>query len=253
MAGTRGLPPMTHLVLHPASLESDRARLVALEAELTAREEVLDALKTELRQLQTRYLQEIGPLYAELATLEASVIEIEIRAGLRPPPIVIDEAPDGSDEAGGVSCSNPAAPSGDLKRMFRDLARSIHPDLAMDDPARNRRHSLMAEANRAYAERDEDRLRLILRAWERQADVSMDEDAPDERTRLLRRMAAIDERLVAIDAESADLRRSAIWRLHGKIAEAKAQGWNLFAEMMLQVKKDIARARARLASLQRPS
>lgn len=241
---------MTHLVLHPASLESERARLAELEADLAARESALATLATELSDLQTQYLREIGPLYAELATLEASVIEIEIRLGLRPPPAIVDEPP-GDPEADEAACVSPSAPSGDLKRIFRDLARSIHPDLAMDEPTRNRRHSLMAEANRAYAERDEDRLRLILRAWERQADAPLDDTSGDERTRLVRRMAIIDERIVAIDADMADLRRSAIWRLHHKVTEARAQGWSLFAEMMLQVRKDIDRARRRLTSLQR--
>jgi hypothetical protein len=47
------------------------------------------------------------------------------------------------------------------------------------------------------------------------------------------------------------LRTSAIWRLKGKIDAAKTQGWDLFGEMILQVKREIARANARLASLAR--
>jgi hypothetical protein len=44
--------------------------------------------------------------------------------------------------------------------MFQDVARAVHPDALPDaqhdERTRYRRHSLMAEANRAYAERDED-------------------------------------------------------------------------------------------------
>jgi hypothetical protein len=32
--------------------------------------------------------------------------------------------------------------------MFRDIAKAIHPDRAHNSAARDRRHSLMAEANR---------------------------------------------------------------------------------------------------------
>jgi hypothetical protein len=237
--------------LQPIPLDADRARLSALEAQLAGREQELDALKTELRQLQTRYLDEIGPFYAELSTLEAQVVELEVRLGLRPPPLFDEDDEADGEDAPAVSCSSHAAPSADLKRVFRDLAKAIHPDLAMDDRARYRRHSLMAEANRAYAEQDEDRLRLILSAWERNADVAADDGEADAGTRIRRRMARIDERLIAVAAELADLRSSAIWRLKGRIDETRAQGWDLFAEMILQVKREISRATMRLASLRR--
>ena len=82
--------------------------------------------------------------------------------------------------------------------MFRDLAKAVHPDRAPDDRARYRRHSLMAEANRAYAERDEDRLRLILHAWERSPESVLGDDEEGESLRVRRRIAELDERLVAI-------------------------------------------------------
>jgi hypothetical protein len=245
-----------HLVLQPADADSDRARLAALEKKLAQRERELATARVELQQLQSRYLEEIGGFYAQLGALEAAVAEAEILAGLRPPPAQVDaaaeedDAPDDSDEPS-ASCSNRSAPSDNLKRMFRDLAKAIHPDLAADDPARYRRHSLMAEANRAYAERDEDRLRLILGAWERSPESALDEGPEDDRHRVQRRVAAVDARLIAVEAAFADVRASAIWRLKGKIDEARAQGWDLFAEMILQVKREIARATHRLAYLGR--
>ena len=240
--------------LQPTNLDPSRARLADLEVQLASRERDLAAFKSELQQLQTRYLREVGSLYARLTEIEAAVAEAEIRAGLRPPPDVdgLDDAdaPDGPDGAiAAAGCSNRSAPSDDLKRVFRDLAKAIHPDLALDEPARCRRHSLMAEANRAYAERDADRLLLILRAWERSPE-SVPEDDPDaDRLRVQRRMSQIDERLVAIEGEFADLRASAIGRLLHKIADAKRQGWDLFAEMVLQVKRELTRATAQLARL----
>jgi len=56
-------------------------------------------------------------------------------------------------------------------------------------------------------------------------------------------------RMIAIDLEFADLRRSAIWRLKTKIDDARAQGWDLFAEMILSVKREVQRASWRLATL----
>ena len=54
-----------------------------------------------------------------------------------------------------------------IRRLFRDVAKAIHPDLSRDSDARDRRHALMIEANRAYAQGDEQRLRTILQSWER--------------------------------------------------------------------------------------
>jgi hypothetical protein len=54
---------------------------------------------------------------------------------------------------------------------------------------------------------------------------------------------------VELDREFADLQRSAIGRLQRKIDDAKAQGWDLFGEMLRQTRREIATARAKLARL----
>ena len=211
------------------------------------REGELDALKVELQKLQSRYLGEIGSLYRELSELEDQIFEAEVRAGLRPP--AVEQADNDSagtaDAERGFQCANRSQPSDELKRVFRDVAKSIHPDLAADGPEWNRRHSLMAEANRAYAERDEDRLRLILHAWQNDPD-SISDDEPDATTR---RIAILEQQLVVIDAEFAELRKSAIYRLKTKIDSTRAEGWDLFAEMRLQVQSEVGRARASLNKL----
>ena len=177
--------------LEPAAASPSRARVVALEQQLALRDRELTVLKTELLALQDRYLTEIGPLYAELAELDAEVAEVEIRLGLRPAESqeLIDAEDDTEPTAG---CSNLSVPSADLKRIFRDVAKAVHPDRATDDAARFRRHSLMAEANRAYAEQDEDRLRLILRAWEQSPEAIVGETAEALEARLAGRALLLE-------------------------------------------------------------
>lgn len=231
---------------------ASRVRLDELKVELLFREEELAAFKRDLHALQTKYLNEIGVFYAELAPLDVALAEAEIRAGLRPPPADDEDGKlDDSEAPADTTRLARDEPSSDLKRAFRDLAKAIHPDLAFDEAARYRRHSLMAEANRAYAERDEDRLRLILRAWEQSPEAVVGDDDASDEMRAERRSVEITDRLVAIEAEFADLKSSAIYRLKGKIDDAKAQGWDLFAEMRMQVKGEIARTRTRLAKLSR--
>jgi len=246
---------MSDRALTPAptpDLANTRARLAELEVRLAEREAELAAFKTELRGLQDAYLDKMGAWHAQLAELDAAVADAEIRAGLRPAAEPDDPDDAEADEANEDEVrASRAAPSDDLRRVFRDVAKAIHPDLAPNDPTRYRRHSLMAEANRAYANRDEDRLRLILRAWQRHADVLPDDRSGTARDRILRDIADIDARLLAIEMELTDLRRSAIWQLKCKIDGARAQGWDLLSEMAMHIKREISRANARLAMLRR--
>jgi hypothetical protein len=228
-----------------------------LERTVEERERDLLSIKTELQQLQVRYLSELGALYAELNTLDEELAHAEIKAGLRLPDEPELDEPDEPGTSESAGCSSTSAPSSALKAMFRDIARAVHPDAApaahTDERTRYRRHSLMAEANRAYAERDEDRLRLILRAWKLDEDAAVCADPEAERARLHRRAAALTERLAALDADFDDLRSSAIARLKRRIDEARAQGWDLFAEMVRQIKREIATVQAKLARLRRRS
>lgn len=237
--------------LGPAAPSPARARVAALEQQLAERDRALTALKTELLALQDRYLSEIGPLYAELAGLEATVADVEIKLGLRMaesdgPPLEEDEEQDPEPPAG---CGNRSVPSLDLKRIFRDVAKAVHPDLAVDEAARYRRHSLMAEANRAYAEQDEDRLRLILRVSEQSPDAIVGDTPEAVEARLAHRATELEMRLADLEREFAGVRGSAIARLQRRMDETRAQGWDLFAEMLQHVRREIARARARLASI----
>ncbi len=250
---------MSERALTPAASHADlgaaRGRLDELESTLAGREAALATFKAELRELQDAYLEKMGPWQEQLAELDAAVAEAELAAGLRPAGGVDEDEDDEVDDDGDPSsalhaCASRPAPSDDLRRIFRDVAKAIHPDLGRNDPSHYRRHSLMAEANRAYANRDEDRLRLILRAWERSVDVLPD-DRSDALARVRRQIAELDARLLAIEMEFTDLRRSAIWQLKIKIDDARAQGWDLFAEMVMHIKREISRANARLAVLRR--
>lgn len=230
--------------------EPAREELAALEQRLADRTRALEATRRELQHLQSKYLDAVGVYYRQLVELDAETQALEIRLGLRDPAEAEAEAATaGADDGDG--CGNRGAASTDLKKMFRNLAKTLHPDLAIDEPARWRRHSLMAEANRAYAERDEDRLRLILHTWERSPEAIVGEDAGSDAERVRRRIAELEARLLAIDQELIDLRESAIGRLKVKIDDARARGWDLMAEMVAEVKRDVGRATARLASLKR--
>jgi len=140
----------------------------------------------------------------------------------------------------------PRLTSDAVRRLFRDVAKTIHPDLASDDYTRDRRHLLMVEANRAYALGDEERLRMILDVWEKSPEAVPGSDADATRQRLVRRIAQVEEELVACARELGDLQESPLWKLKVMVDEAAARGKNLIADQVRRLNRDILAARNRL-------
>jgi hypothetical protein len=137
-----------------------------------------------------------------------------------------------------------------VRRLFRDIAKAVHPDLARDQIARDRRHALMIEANRAYALGDEARLRSILQAWESSPEAVVGSDPAASRERMTRRLSAIEAELAELDGELAAMRDSALWKLKAMVDEAAARGEDLIADMVRRLQRDIMMARHRLDALQ---
>jgi hypothetical protein len=98
-----------------------RDEVAALERRVAELERELTAAKTELQKLQFRYLAELGPLYAELTTLDEQLAEAEIKAGLRVPDD-IDEADDVDGAADPRGCGSANEPSGAEGHVQRHCA-----------------------------------------------------------------------------------------------------------------------------------
>jgi hypothetical protein len=144
-------------------VESLRVRAAQLEATLAERDNEVTRLKADLDAFRIRYRQEVGLLHERLDELEAAIDEAEMGVRAEKPTTPVDASP-AADQP--PVDSAPKFTSDAVRKLFRDVAKAIHPDLAGDDLTRNRRHMLMIEANRAYALGDEQRLRLILEAWQ---------------------------------------------------------------------------------------
>ena len=236
--------------LAPSSAHADLAEtLRERESALASREAELAAFLAELRGLRARYLEDVGIHYARLIPLEDAIAVEEIRLGLRLADIDAEDAANTAADPLDASCDSRAGAPDGLKQMFRNVAKALHPDLAMDDTARDRRESLMAEANRAYADRDAERLELILRTWE-ESPEAVDADHPyGERLRAERRLAQISQRMTQIDAEMSELRDSAVNRLRTSMEESARFGRDLLKQMRDTVEREIAAAAKRLDKL----
>lgn len=226
-----------------------RARVAELEAALRARNGDVEQLKADLGAFELDYRKRVGTLHEQLDALELQIAEAELgelskRLG--------DDAGPSRPAAPARPAPPPRLTSDAVRKLFRDVAKAIHPDLAGDQAARDRRHMLMIEANRAYASGDEEQLRTILQAWENSPDAVVGSDPEAMRLRLVRRIAQIEEHLAMLAGDLADLKESPLGKLKTMVDEAAANGKDLVRDMVGRLKRDILVATNRLDALRPP-
>src|SRR5208337_2613999 len=122
----------------------------------------------------------------------------------------------------------------------------IHPDLATNEADRARRQRFMAQANRAYEEGDEARLRAILEEYESSPDTVVGEGIGAELVRVIRKIAQVRRRLSEIEGELKLATQLELMELKNRVEEGRNQGHDVLAEMATAVKVRISDARTTL-------
>src|ERR1700742_4048691 len=110
----------------PAEVELSRLRLIlaSRRTALTARELALSNLRGQLFSFEGRYIRQVGLLYKQLDEWNERIAELHAK---KADDASFDEA---WDDAELDAADEPAAlpVTLDLKVLFRDLAKRIHPD-----------------------------------------------------------------------------------------------------------------------------
>ena len=236
-------------------LETKRGELTALEANLAERELQLTSLRAELSSFERKYLAEVGSRYAILDELKAELAER--LAAENPGDLKLQEsarqARARADETRATAEDETArehkifSPTPELKRLYRDVAKRIHPDLTSDDADRAKRQELMALANRAYEMGDEAELSRVFAAYECSPESVAGEGTPAELVRTIRRISQARYRLSEIDAETKKLVQSDAYQLRARFDESARQGHDLFVELGRRIEYEIARVKHKLA------
>ena len=229
------------------SIEALQLRLTERQAVLGDRAAEFVRATSDLAAFRLRYTRDVGRLHEELDELERAIAEAEL--GELSKRVESDATTPLPPSGVAHAESQPRYTSDAVRKLFRDVAKTIHPDLARDEVTRDRRHTLMAEANRAYALGDEERLRRILEAWENSPEAVQGSDLEAERLRLVRRIAEIEEQLNAYASDMAAMKESPLWQLKAMVDEAAARGKDLVEDMVRRLKRDITAARNRLDAM----
>jgi hypothetical protein len=258
--------PTGALEWHPGpgaeELVRRKAQLLVVSEELLGRERALAAYREELHAFETRYRKTLGGRYALLDELADRLDELPERG---------EDAPagraDDADEEPAGRYPGQGLPGGgqnwdwgerepepeprpvigeDAKRLFRQLARIIHPDLAGDPAERERRTNLMVAANLAYEQGDAAALERLLADWEQSPEAVTGDGVPAELERTVRRIAQVYGRIAAIDEELAELEASAMGWLRRRTDKAAREGWDLLAHMVRELDRQILEAQVEL-------
>lgn len=222
-------------------LAKKRDELALLQVQLAERELYLANRRAELTAFEGRYLRQVGVLYAELDDWSAKIAELLAdENGTDEARSAATQARAQAADSGAASHREAAeskefAPSPELKSLYREVAKRVHPDLATDDPDRGQRERLMAQANRAYENGDAEALRRILQEYESSPDSVRGTGVAVDLVRILRQLKQVRNRLARIEEEIASLGESDIAILQAKAEDAGRKGRDLLAEMAANV------------------
>lgn len=245
---------MHSLTLHPSSassapadLEAEAARLAALLAERRAE---LTALQEGLREFKARYTQTVGSRLAELAEVEREIAEAEARLlGLEAEGGEAEEEKGPEADFYGPADGEQGNVRASLRKLFWSVAKMFHPDHAADDAEARRRHTVMAEANRAYREGDLESLHTLLGDDALQSFCASARGAEEEEADAGARVLSLELELRTIEFGIKRAKQDGLYRLKLEVEAEAGAGRDALAEMAERLQRRIAKARRRLEHL----
>ena len=232
-----------------------REELTAVRPTLAERELGAPRFSSQLAAFEGRYLRQVGALYAELDDWKARIAELHVR--LHPSAASKAQAESSRERArrtydeahSKASEARDFNPSAELKRLFRDVAKCVHPDLADDAGDLERRTRFMAEANRAYAVGDTEALQRILDEYQHGAEAVEGEGIGVDLIRIIRQISLARTRLSVVEQEMAALQQSEIALLKKQAENSEQKGKDLLSELAAAAQEQIDLARKEYEAL----
>ena len=242
-------------------LATEERLLAELTEALAWREAEFAADGLALARFRLSYLARFAALYAELDRLEAEILGLiaertpasapeaeTARTRAEAAQARADES-ERAAEGAAEDTTIRTEPSADIKDLYREVAKAVHPDLATDDEDRDRRTRLMVAANLAYSEADADALRSILDGEAARACPISGDDTEARLARVLRQIAQVRARFEELAALRAVLRADPMWALYLTVCEASEGGGDPLERIERDLRWGIRAARERLAAL----
>jgi hypothetical protein len=243
---------MQSISLHKPETEQEpfdiACELARLEALLAERRLELAALQEEMRVFKARYTEVVGSRLAELAEIEREIKQASARL------LGVDE--EETEEAasqekdGGRSAEQGTLPVAKaMRKLFWAVAKMFHPDHASDEREAKARHTIMAEASRAYREGDVESLHTLLGDEQLQS-LCTAGGASEARTEDLEaRLIGLELELRTVEFGIKRIRQDGLYHTRLKVEEEPLAGRDALSQMAEQLDRQLTKARHRLAHL----
>ncbi|MGA4840761.1 hypothetical protein [Streptomyces sp. G45] len=243
----------------------------AAEQALIEYEIAVETFRVEVENFSRLHHQKLGPMYARLDELDAQIAEAvaarsgdpedrrkadEARARVMPMPGVEELFHGWVDGEGllpeaaamltdqSVRPPQRVRPSDEVRKLYRELARRAHPDLAQDEAERARRDEFITRVNAAYGRGDEALLRELLAEWD--AGPVPEERRPSPSEELYARLEWLAQRKELLSVVARELEESAIGSM---LKLAPDDPDRLLEEVAEQLLAQVAEREAELARL----
>ncbi|WIM06638.1 MAG: J domain-containing protein [Candidatus Nitricoxidivorans perseverans] len=234
-----------------------RAELEMLAQELSELELELATAQAEIADFTRRYHALVGMRMARLDGLQAEIAdrraaetgEAEARHAAETARARAERSRRESERFAEVERdpARPFRPTGDLKKLYRQLAQKIHPDRARDEADRAWRTQLMSEANRAYRAGDEVALQEVVALWQEGREGAgrqrRDDASPAD---IATQVARLKRRIGEIEGELNRLFGSRLYELFTAANMARRAGRDLLQEMADKLDAQIAAAQGKI-------
>jgi len=240
-----------------AALLDKREQLAAVRITLAERESELALIRAQLKAFEGRYLRQVGILYSELDDLEARIAEREVDlydsdSARRRAEETRQRAQETHDAAfGNAREAEEFDPPPDLKTLFRDVAKRIHPDFARDDAEQKHFTLLMARANQAYSRADTETLQRLLDDHREINSSIAGESGAAELLRITRQIQHAERDITTLDAERHTLLASEIAQLYLDAETVAREHRDLLTELATNLREQIVDAQRRFELIDR--
>ena len=221
-------------------LELKREELRRLHAEVVELEMKLRTLEAQVEGFVFDRLFRLGRLYEQIDELELKIAELRLARDPENPVLQRraqeararwERSSEAARTAEEMGAPRTIVLTAEIKALYREAARRMHPDLGRTDEEREHRHRYMVLLNAAYTSGDLEAMQDLIAAWDAEIPPPEGLGIGERLIRLIRALARHRTTRERLLDEIETLRGRADHTLMIRVHRAEREGGNLLGDM----------------------
>lgn len=128
----------------------------------------------------------------------------------------------------------------DIKSIYRDIVKEIHPDKSKDIDEEKLLTRLMSDVNEAYKNNDKVKMLTIYNNWRNDPDYVNDENIAGKLVRVIRQVYNIKNEIQIVENDVRDLKESELFEFKKEVDKYRKMGVDIMDHMAHSLDKEIA-------------